>query len=349
MLRKKTDDPDAIEERLRNRLADLEGRLEDQQKVKRLENHIQNLNEQHRLEKERIQLEAKKKIDEANDALQAFKQETKQRFKQEIDRRRAIQQRLTHFDKKLRTLQENNQALAEKGLHIDLIPPPPSTDPQQDPTTYLERLTLHLDHVQERLEHIQNALGEGELETRTTGTEILEDQTQALLSNPNLRSKALTVSENARLFADDDAKNQYHQELLTPYTNAIQRVLQEHQRAHIVHGCETALNILKDAFTNSRTYLLRRSEDLDGFHLEPDVITERFQEQGEDAQQRIETILDNARALGPVDFFENLNTTLARALERGDEGANEAAWILSDVTVHLLEHEHVRNWLENQH
>ncbi len=344
---KKTSDTEA-EARLRARLADLEGRLEDGQKIRQLENHIQNLKERHEVELDKARLEAKQEVEEIKDkATGRIKQ-----AKKAIKGHKARYQRLVDDLKRLETAvgqtADRARGLSERGLEMRLVKDRVGRSVDEDPREFLAELVRYQQDLADRLTRIEEALGDGKLGTTATDLDLIQHRSKELLSNPELKSKALTVAEKARMFAQDPGKSQYYRELLVPYAQAIQGVLETETRASIVYGCQEALAILEEAFRDSRTFLLRRSGKLDDHAITAEVTIERLEEPAEDALGRMRTMLETARALGPVDFFQNMEQAVARRIEREEKGARVAAWILSDVTVTVLEDETVRSWLETQ-
>lgn len=339
---------DKVEERLRARLADLEGRLEDSSKITRLENHIVHLNEKHTVELERTRIEGQGKVNEVKAKAAEVVKETKRRLAAEQARTKTLVEDLARLEGQLKQVEVHTRSLAGKGLKLNLAPAGMSRTVAENPREFIAQLVSFNQDLVDRLTRIEASIGEGHLERQTTDLDILEERTKELLSNPEVKSKALMVTEKARMFANDPGKSQYYRELVVPYAQAIGQVLATESRASVVHGAHEALQILEIAFRDSRTFLLRRSGELDEHTIAASVEVERLEESAQDAMARLQAVIDNARALGPVDFFHNMQQELQRAVERGEQGAKAAAWILSDVTVTILEDEVVRGWLANQ-
>lgn len=341
-------DPDEIEQRLRNRLADLEGRLEDQQKVRQMREHIQHLRNKHQLELEKAELKADQRVENVKAKARSAVSSAKKKAKRERKRYQALVDAVTELAEAIDEADASRQQLSDAGLDSRLTIEPPTADPSEEPRAFLRDLVARQRDVEDKLTRVLAALDDGELGQATTDVDVLEDRVKDLLTNPEVRSQAMTVIEKARMFAEDPGKSQYHREILTPYADAIEQVLDTEQRANIVQGARMALDVVEEAFMDSRTYLLRRSGKLDDHEIEVDVVVERVEESPDDATDRMKAALDSARALGPVDFFKNLTGELTRRVDRGEDGAGVAAWILSDATVTVLEDETVREWLAGQ-
>lgn len=341
-------DPEDVEQRLRNRLADLEGRLEDQQKVRQMREHIQHLRNKHELELEKAQLNADQRVEDVKAKARKAVNNAKKKASRERKRYRALREAVEQLAEALGEVDDTRSELSEAGLEPRLAPSAPAGDPGEEPRAYLRALASKHREVDDRLARLHAALDGGELGEPTTDVAVLEDRVGDLLTNPEVRSQAATVVEKARMFAEDPGKSQYHREILLPYARGIEQLLEAEQRANVVQGARLALSIVEEAFMDSRTYLLRRSSVLDDVEIEADVLVERVEEAPEDAIDRTRTALDTARGLGPVDFFRNLTEEIDRRLDRGEDGAGVAAWILSDVTVAVLDDEHVREWLSGQ-
>ena len=347
-LGKTKDNGNDAEARLRARLADLEGRLEDSQKIKQLENHIRHLTEKHELELEKARLEAKQGADQVKEKASGMLKKAKAKIQAEQARYKKLLRDLAALEEAMAATDERLASLAGKGLKCQLATTKPSRSVRDEPREFVAQLVSRQRDLADRLTRIEEALGDGKLQKATTDVEILQERSKELLSNPELKSKAMTVAEKARMFAQDPGKSQYYRELLAPYAEGIQQVLATEARANVVYGCQEALSVLEESFRDSRTFLLRRSGALDDHAIEAEVVVERIEESAEDALGRMRTMLDNARALGPVDFFQNMEQEIARRVERGEKGAKVAAWVLSDVTVTVLEDETVRAWLSGQ-
>lgn len=344
----RSDDAEKIEQRLRNRLADLEGRLEDRSELRQLRDHIQHLERKHEIELEKARLAGREQVQAVKQQASEIVGKAKKRLKGERARYERLVSDLSQLEAALAELETRRVALKDAGLDAQLAPHAPNTGAEEDVREFIRQLTAQAKDVTDRIGRVHGAIGDGELSTPTTDVAILEDRTQELLTNPEVRSKALTVAEKARMFANDPGKSQYYRELVQPYAQAIAKVVEQEQHANIVHGARQALTIVEEAFLDSRTYLLRRSGALDDHAIEAQVVHERLEESADDAVDRLSSALDSARALGPVDFFQNMTTELNRRIERGEDGAGVAAWILSDVTVAVLEDETVRRWMAGQ-
>lgn len=354
-LRNNSNKADAVEDRLRARLAELENRLDDGSKIKQLEQHIHFLNEKHELALREARIEADRRVAEARAEAQDVKDRAgaviskwKKALAAEQSKRAAIVEDLAKLDAMLAEIDGKCRELASKGLKVHMVPDAPGRDLAADPRGYIHQLVTLQRDVADRLDRVLAAMGDGSLDAPTTDLDILAERAAELLTNPEMRSRGRTVAEKARMFAEDPGKSGYYRELVTPYADAIRQVLDHSSRGSIVHGAQEALAILESSFRDSRTFLLRRSGHLDDHSIEATVDMERVEENPEDALSRMNTILDNARALGPVDFFHNMATEVASRVERGDKGARVASWILSDVTVTVLEDEVVRGWLAGQ-
>lgn len=342
------DSPDDVEQRLRNRLADLEGRLEDQQKVRQMREHIQHLRNKHELELEKAELKADQRVEEVKDKARDAVQKARRKVKRERARREKLEEAVLELAEALDDVDEARQALEDAGLDARLAPRSPSADAEEEPRAFLRDLVARTRDVESQLERVDGAIGDGELGEPTTDVAVLEERVADLLTNPEVRSKAKTVAEKAQMFAEDPGKSQYYREMVLPYADGIRQVAEAHPRANVVQGARLALDVVEEAFRTSRTYLLRRSDALDDHEIDVDVLVERVEEDPADAVDRLEAALNTARGLGPVDFFQNLADDVARRVDRGDDGAAVAAWILSDVTVEVLEDETVRTWLDGQ-
>jgi hypothetical protein len=338
-----------VEDRLRARLADIEGRLDDSSKIRQLEDHIRFLNQKHQLEIEKASLAAREKVQEVQGKAAELVKEAKRRISGEQARYQKLVEDLAKLEANLKMVQTRSRELSAKGLKLHLAPNGGiDRSVAAEPREFVSQLaTFHRD-LADQLMRVSEAIGDGKLEHPTTDVTILEERTKELLTNPELKSKALTVSEKARMFGVDPAKAQYYRELIVPYTRAIQKVLEADTKASVVLGCQEALAILETAFRDSRTFLLRRSGDLDNHDIPAEVSLERMVEAPEDALGRMNAVMDNARALGPVDFFHNILMEVNRSVERGDAGARVAAWVLSDVTVAVLEDARIQKWLAGQ-
>lgn len=343
------DEADEVEQRLRNRLADLEGRLEDQQKIRQMREHIQHMRNKHDLELEKVELRAEQQVEDVKAKARAAIRKAKKQAKRERKRYDAIVAAVEELAEAIGEVEDEREALDDAGLTSRLTIAEPTSDPGEDPRAYMRELGARHRETGDQLTRVREAIGDGELGARATDVDVLEERVQELLTNPEVRSRAMTVAEKARMFAEDPGKSQYYRELIQPYADAIETVADERPRAKVVDGARLALGVLEEAFMDSRTYLLRRSGKLDDHEIETDVVVERIEEDADDAIDRLEAALSTARGLGPVDFFQNLTTEISRRLDRGEDGAGVAAWILSDVTVSILEDEAVRDWLEGQH
>lgn len=337
-----------VEERLRNRLADLEGRLEDRQKISQMREHIQHLRNKHELELEKARLTADQRVEDVKDKARSAVKRAKKKAARERKRYDALQDAVVELAETLEDIDEARQALEDAGLDARLAPREPTADPEDDPRAYLRDLLAKHRDVETQLERLHASLDGGELGEATTDVAVLEERAQDLLTNPEVRSQAKTVAEKARMFAEDPGKSQYYRELVMPYADGVCQVVEAHQRANVVQGARIALDVLEEAFMDSRTYLLRRSGALDDHEIDVDVLVERVEEDPADAVDRLETALDTARGLGPVDFFRNLTDEIERRVDRNEDGAGVAAWILSDVTVAVLDDDAVRDWLAGQ-
>ncbi len=339
---------DDVEQRLRNRLADLEGRLEDQQKVRQMREHIQHLRNKHELELEKAKLGADQRVEDVKAQARKAVNKAKKKAARERKRYKALHAAVEQLAEALDDVDDTRRELSQAGLEPRLAPPAPAGDPAEDPRAYLRALVAKHREVDDRLERLHAALDGGELGDPTTDVTVLEDRVGDLLTNPEVRSQAQTVAEKARMFAEDPGKSQYHRELLLPYARGIEQVVETEQRANVVQGARLALDVVEEAFMDSRTYLLRRSGALDDHEIGVDVLVERVEEIAADAVDRLETALDTARGLGPVDFFRNLSDEVKRRVDADEDGAGVAAWILSDVTVAVLDDDAEREWLSGQ-
>lgn len=295
----------------------------------------------------------------------------------ELRRRLALRERqLRHLASGIRDLAHVVDALADHRAHlatanlkVDLLPPAadgvegngsahngagslPGDGPTTGPGTAEGRPDLQLDSATSRLQAVLQAtrrlvdgVGADRLAEPTDAVEVLLDQVGTDNVEVRAASEADSVADVCRLWVDADSMARYQRELLVPYVDVLVQALDEQPGEQTVLGAKCALPLLKEAFRDSTTYLLRRNADLDDYAVEATARVDRLGQDPMLALDRMATVIDQVRARGAVDFFHNLHHVAERAVREGTPGAGAAAWLLSDATVALLTDEGIKAWI----
>lgn len=288
----------------------------------------------------------------------------------ELRQRLALRERqLRHLSSGIRDLAHVVDALADHRAHlakadlkVDLLPPAAdgtggngsgegdaamtgSGMPQGRPDLQLDSVTSRLQAVLQAARRLVDGVGADRLAEPTDAVEVLLDQVGTDNVEVRAASEADSVADVCRLWVDADSMARYQRELLVPYVDVLVQALEEQPGEQTVLGAKCALPLLKEAFRDSTTYLLRRNADLDDYEVEATARVDRLDQDPMLALDRMATVIDQVRALGAVDFFHNLHHAAERAVREGRPGAGAAAWLLSDATVALLTDEGIKAWI----
>lgn len=213
------------------------------------------------------------------------------------------------------------------------------------PDLRLKALAEALDAVRAEADRLLEAANGDRLPDRTDAVQMLADRLRTGNVEERSAAEATSVADVCRLWIDAEPMARYQRELLVPYVDALTEALEERPGETSVLAAKCALPLLKSAFHDSATYLVRRSAVLDDYVVDVDVGVERMDQDPKLALDRFHTVVDQVRALGAVDFFHNLYVALERAVEEGQPGAGPAAWLLSDATVALLTDDGIKSWI----
>lgn len=290
----------------------------------------------------RLELRVDKLEDKLEDRQDRI-DELRDQLRTKEDQVRYLLQGLREVERTVEQLDARRATLAEANLDVPFLPDYEGQGSRA--TERIEAIQDAMDDVADAADELAAALDGDPLDEPTDAMELLTESFGGRTADDVAASEAPSVAELWEMWIDADPMDRYHRELLEPYAQAARAVLQERADSDAVTGAKTALTVVKDAFDESRTYLMRRSGDLDGYEVPVDVGIHRIDQDPDLALDRLSTVLEQARALGAVDFFHNLRVELEQAVEDDVEGAGAAAWILTDATVAVLTDDGIKDWL----
>lgn len=286
------------------------------------------------------------RVDRLEDKLADRQDEIDQlrdRLRDREDRIRFLLGGLERLHRRARHLTETRNALADAGLSVPFLPA--DVNGADRPDLRLKEIDKALEAIEEGFARLLDGLDGEDLEDPADAYEILADHLDRHNVEERAASEATSIADVLQLWVQADSMDRYRKELLVPYVDALTTALDASPGQETVRAAKVALPLLKEAFNDSRTYLLRRSSDLDGHEVPVDVGLDRLDQDPNLALDRFGTVVDQARAVGAVDFFHNLHVGLEEAVREDVEGAGAAAWILADATVAVLTDGRVKDWL----
>lgn len=297
-----------------------------------------------RIRASRLELRVDKledKLEERQDRIDELRDEL--RVKE--DRVRYLKDVLADLEDDLAGLSARRDELADADLQVPWLP---DHEPAGDrPDRRAEAIRASLSQIRDAASELEALLDGREMAEPTDALDLIADGLPSETADARAAEEAGSVAELVRVWIDADPMDRYRRELLEPYAAAVEQALAGDPDAVRVGGAKTALSILKDAFDESRTYMHRRSAMLDDHAVVVDIDPSRFEHDPELAMDRFEAVLEQARALGAVDFFHNLHVRARQALDEGEEHAGPAAWLLADVTSEVLTDPKVKQWIES--
>lgn len=296
-----------------------------------------------RLRASRLELRVDKledKLEERQDRIDELRDEL--RVKE--DRVRYLKDVLADVEEELADLSATRDVLADADLLVPWLPDHERQGARPDKRA--GAIHASLAQIRDAAEKLEALLDDREMAEPTDVLDLVADGLPSETADVRAAEEAGSVAELVRVWIDADPMDRYRRELLEPYAAAVEQALQGDPDAVRVGGAKTALRILKDAFDESRTYMHRRSAMLDDHAVVVDVDPGRFEHDPELAMDRFEAVLEQARALGAVDFFHNLHVRTREALDEGEDHAGPAAWLLADVTSEILADPKVKQWIE---
>lgn len=282
------------------------------------------------------------KLGARHDEIDAIRRELRRRE----DQVRYLVRAVGRLEGHVARLTEKRQRLQAANLDLSFLPDYDPGHAGDRPDQRLKALDQALAQMGDAVERLAQEVNGDRLAEPTDALEVLATHLHSENVEEQATTEAPTLAEIYRLWMGSDAMDRYHKELLAPYVDAVTRALKERPGEATVHAAKAALPILKEAFAESRTYLLRRSSALDGHRVEVDVRPELIGQDPHVALDRFGTVLDQVRPLGAVDFFHNLHLAAAEAVREGEPGAGGAAWLLSDASVAILTDPGVKEWLQ---
>lgn len=281
------------------------------------------------------------KLSKRHDELDKLREEV--RVKE--DRIRYLKQALARIDDDLAELSAARDRLQKRNLSVPWLPDHESEDARPD--ARLDAIRATLEAIHEAADRLETLVDGDELAEPTDATDVLQAHIRESTVAERAASQAPSVAQLYRMWVDADTMDRYRRELLEPYARAACHLLEDDPDETTVHAAKAALAMLKDAFNESRTFLLRRSPALDDHVVDVDVHPQRWEQDPKLALQRFDAVLEQARAIGAVDFFHNLRVRVQDGLDSDEDGAAPAAWLLADVTASILGDDAVKSWIED--
>lgn len=296
-----------------------------------------------RLRASRLELRVDKledKLEERQDRIDELRDEL--RVKE--DRVRYLKDVLADVEEELADLSATRDELADADLRVPWLPDHETNGGRPDKRA--DAIHASLAQLHDAAEQLEALLDGREMAEPTDVLDLVADGLPSETADVRAAEEAGSVAELVRVWIDADPMDRYRRELLEPYAAAVEQALAGDPDAVRVGGAKTALRILKDAFDESRTYMHRRSAMLDDHAVVVDIDPARFEHDPELAMDRFEAVLEQARALGAVDFFHNLHVRTREALDADEDHAGAAAWLLADVTSEILVDPKVKQWIQ---
>lgn len=295
-----------------------------------------------RIRASRLELRVDKleeKLQERQDRIDELRDEI--RLKE--DRVRYLRELVADVEGTLADLSATRDALAEDGLEVPWLPDHEHLGDRPDRRA--EAIEASLAQLRETADRLEALLGDREMAETTDILDLVADGLPSETADARAAGEAPSVAELYRVWIDADPMDRYRRELLEPYAAAAEQVLADDPDALRVGAAKAALSILKAAFDDSRTYMHRRSPMLDDHVVEAEIDPSRFEHDPSLALDRLGSVLEQARAVGAVDFFHNLHVRAREAVEAGEDHAGPAAWLLADVTCEILADPKVKRWI----
>lgn len=261
----------------------------------------------------------------------------------EEDRVRFLKQALADVEADLEAIAEIRDRLEDRNLTVPWLPDHDADGTRPD--RRLAGIRATLDEVRDAAEHLVERLDGDRLAEPTDAADVLGDRIAGRRADEVAAQEAPSVLELYRLWTDADPMDRYRRELLAPYARAAEQALDASADHATVEGARLALDLLQEAFEESRTYMLRRSAALDDHVVDVRVRPERFDRDPGLALERLDAVVEQARARGAVDFFHNLAVRTRRAVEGDVDGADQAAWLVAEATAAILSDPEVEAWI----